>query len=145
MSFSGNRGSGLLHYRHGYGEYLDPISILTAKRAAIGDQPDARLPIENLTLAGFVVDSQAFDKCFDMRKMKRLEFAHDCVDAGFTLESEVRARIRIIIPKGAGQHTSNKGRVFKPEDVKLVTLERGRVVKREPVDPAMLRHLRRNP
>ena len=104
--------------------------MLRAKNAVLPGQPDARLGIEELVLAGFVVDSQPFQKCFDMTKLKKIEFAHDCIDAGFSLSSKQCKKTEIVVPTGKPP-TFMEAVMHKLKDLKIVTLSKGQVIKRE--------------
>lgn len=135
--FSGEKGTGVLSFRCGYGEYLDPIAILKAKNVMKPNEPDAKLGIEELVLAGFVVDSQALQKCFNLKKLRRIEFAHDCVDAGFSIPTKERGHIEVVVPNSASKPQPTLTSAVKPGEIQLVTLKGGKVIHREPAFPAV--------
>jgi hypothetical protein len=87
-TYLGDKGKGVLHESYGDGEYLDVRAITAARDAAFKNYTRARgndhyLPIEQLTLANFVVDGLALERWFDPNKLKEVKFKFGCVDAGF--------------------------------------------------------------
>jgi hypothetical protein len=86
--YIGNEGKGTLHPTFGDGEYLDVHAITDAYDAMqrcymLARGNERYLPIEQLTLANFVVDGLALEHYFDPDKLKQVNFAFGCVDAGF--------------------------------------------------------------
>ncbi|KAI9810192.1 MAG: hypothetical protein M1827_006638 [Pycnora praestabilis] len=131
--YHGNKGTGELNYLAGYGEYLDAISIMNAKKSSRPDLPkEAKLNIKKLTLAGFVVDAQPFLKCFS-HTIEEITWGHDCIDAGLAMPIPMlRPPMTMRLPHdklGVKVHVA-KG--YRPSDVSLVTLKGGKVIAREP-------------
>lgn len=89
--YSGEAGTGRLPEKYGGGEYLDSEAIQKAKvRAmAMGYYPKT-LPVVDLTLSGFVVDSCPFVWWFG-DALRSVHLKKNCVDAGFWLPSRMAA------------------------------------------------------
>ena len=71
--------------------------------------------------------------CFDPGKLKRLEFSYGCVDAGVTLEGEMREGLEIVVPRRETdqRRVSGRARCVERSELRLLTLRRGRVMMRE--------------
>ncbi|KAI9831818.1 MAG: hypothetical protein M1819_004715 [Sarea resinae] len=99
MSYHGDNGSGRIHYRLGYGEYLDEKAMHDARESAKQTRRVGKvLSIEVLRLKGFVVDARPFFKYFDPTQLHVLELEH-CIDAGLALPRDMWERITIICPE----------------------------------------------
>ncbi|KAI9706664.1 MAG: hypothetical protein M1836_003673 [Candelina mexicana] len=98
---SGDKGSGVINYQLGYGEYLDPLAIMKARRVmcpVVDKEHDKYIHLEYLALAGFVVDAQPFIKAFCPGCLKHLEIVHDCIDAGLAMPEQMLANLQLSIP-----------------------------------------------
>ncbi|KAI9840937.1 MAG: hypothetical protein M1837_001116 [Sclerophora amabilis] len=133
-NYRGHKGAGILDKKHGYGEYLDVVCISNSRKRIHPKTPDIKLPLETLVLGGFVVDREPFDKFFDARKLRRIEFAHDCVDAGFTLSPQMRGQADIVYPRRDGD-TTIAPQVFSARDVNFETFQGGRPIESMPAFP----------
>lgn len=56
------------------------------------------LPIVKLVLAGFVVDAGPFFRWFNPMRLRKVEFAHGCIDAGFALPSHMHNLVTVSWP-----------------------------------------------
>ena len=83
------------------------------------------LPVVKLTLLGFVVDAGPM-KWFDPRRLRQITFRHGCFDAGFSLPGRMADLIKIDLPTPDGMKKFTK---VTPDDIKVVTLKKGKVVK----------------
>lgn len=127
-AFSGQHGTGTLEFPAGYGEYFDPGAMKLAQELIWPGEPYRRFSVEELALAGFVVDSEPFEKYFDVTHLKTIAFLADCMDAGFALPEPRNPDLEIFFP-GVRHDVGH---------LHLVTLNGGRVVKREPASPDSL-------
>ncbi|KAI9799897.1 MAG: hypothetical protein M1833_003819 [Piccolia ochrophora] len=132
-SYHGDGGQGILHANIGCGEYLDPLAILRAKKATRSNA--ARLSIEELVLAGFVVDALAFERYFDPQRLRVIDLARDCVDAGLTLREEMRHRVKVGCPRQSGMGEVMLGKVCQGSDIHIVTVRGGNRLRRGEKDP----------
>ncbi len=133
--FSGNKGQGIMRHNIGYGEYLDTLAIMNArKEAKPKGSVNEKLPIAILRLTGFVVDADPFKRWFDPKKLREIDFANDCIDAGFGLSLEMLQNVKITCP-GDGAPRVIETQAFKLSDVKLITLKKGKKVAEEPAFP----------
>ncbi|KAI9775943.1 MAG: hypothetical protein M1835_005660 [Candelina submexicana] len=99
--YHGDKGSGVINYQLGYGEYLDPLAIMKARRVmcpVVDSEHDKYIHLEHLALAGFVVDAQPFIKAFCPECLKHLEIVQDCVDAGLAMPELMLANLQLSIP-----------------------------------------------
>ena len=97
--YLGAHGLGTLHDEFGDGEYLDALTIATARskvefRTLNPHVPD-RLPIRKLVLAGFVLDANPFLHWFSPDKLRQIVFRDHCVDAGFGLHEDMCGRVDV--------------------------------------------------
>lgn len=99
--YSGDKGSGILNLKIGYGEYLDAIAMIKAKKAMCPEpltDYDEFICIEHLVLGGFVVDAQPFLKVFCPHHLKHMEFAHDCIDGGLAMPHTMLSDLKMSTP-----------------------------------------------
>ncbi|KAJ4362209.1 hypothetical protein N0V95_001453 [Ascochyta clinopodiicola] len=75
----GDGGKGSLHWKFGYGEYLDSDCIRKA-RIESGIEEAVPLPLECLKLDGFVVDHLPFE--YELTDIILLTCGEKCIDAG---------------------------------------------------------------
>jgi hypothetical protein len=68
---------------------------------------------------------------FDPERLKEVIFKGTCWDAGFYLPNEMR---RVVVVSGPQKPKPVVARVIKPGELKVVTLSKGKVVKREDWD-----------
>ena len=85
----------------GEGEYLDKQTIALAKLEASTMGGRLRyLPVVKLALLGFVVDAGPFLGWFNPMRLRRIEFKHNCIDAGFALPASLASLVNISRPGG---------------------------------------------
>jgi hypothetical protein len=97
-SYLGRAGSGMLDDKFGSGEYLDVEAITEAQKAAANagtlSQTNLRyLPVQVLRLGNIIVDGLPFERWFCPTAIKRIEFKHGCIDAGFFLPVDMKHAI----------------------------------------------------
>ena len=140
--YLGAHGSGVLHEEFGSGEYLDRTAIKQAQVASARELPLSNmryLPVTHLTLANFAVDAGPFFRWFDPDRFKALTFKNTCWDTGFYLPNEMRHDVAVRGPQAPKTVPVSLGipvgaRAIKPCELKIVTLSKGKVVKREDWD-----------
>lgn len=136
MVNSGN-GDGTLHNDIGTGEYLDKRIIESSRLLARMMGPtNSRLSIVVIRLAGFVVDGDPFDLWFEPHRLRRIQFKHNCVDAGFYLGEFMKDTVEVIFPKKAVPNTAQIGRVVDlAKELKVIELRKGRKISEAPYYP----------
>ncbi|KAJ9605061.1 hypothetical protein H2200_010451 [Cladophialophora chaetospira] len=148
--YLGSHGIGELHPEFGSGEYLDRNAMKQAQATASNELKVAKiqyLPIVNLTLTNFAVDAGPFFRFFDPACFKEVTFKGTCWDAGFFLPNEMRKTVAVRGPQAPksepGMDLSALPASLRAEmaakglglgDLKVVTLSKGKVVKREAWD-----------
>lgn len=134
MTYSGEIGQGILANEYGYGEYLDTEAIGKARLNAIPlerlheEKVGEKLKLERLEIGGFVIDSQAIHDWFDPDFLVSVKFLNNCIDAGFSIDTEKFNKVKIgaspgpkPIPKLIAElkRAAQTMRVFPPGTVKL--------------------------
>ncbi|KAF2140843.1 uncharacterized protein K452DRAFT_319154 [Aplosporella prunicola CBS 121167] len=94
--YRGQDGAGPLDSSFGNGEYLDALTIRKARVTVAQNVSHSlgNLPILTLRLCGFVVDDMPFRQYFE--KLECLELYDGCIDAGFTLNNYLAARVHLV-------------------------------------------------
>ncbi|KAI9870365.1 MAG: hypothetical protein M1830_004337, partial [Pleopsidium flavum] len=116
-SYHGDKGKGIVRHNIGYGEYLDTLAIMNARKEAESKgSVNEKLSVTILRLTGFVVDADPFKGWFDPNKLREVDFANDCIDAGFGLSAEMLRKVKITCP-GDGAPRVIKARAFKLSDL----------------------------
>lgn len=141
--YLGSHGTGELHEEFGSGEYLDRNAMRQAQLAVATELPTENLrylPLHILTLTNVAVDAGPFFRWFDPDKVKEVTFKSGCFDTGFYLPDNMRNSVLVSGPQrpkkleGATRPDLGGSMVIKPGDLKVVTLKKGQVVKREDWD-----------
>ncbi|KAL4982628.1 hypothetical protein BDW68DRAFT_182370 [Aspergillus falconensis] len=121
-------GYGTLLRTIGIAEYLDKMCIEKAKiRAMAAGSTRNRLSIRTLILTGFVVDADPFLHWFDPKRLKRINFKDNCVDAGFYL-SHCMMKVSVLFPRKIREPFLMGRRVDLCKELKVVRIEGGRKV-----------------
>lgn len=133
--YLGSHGQGILHEEFGEGEYLDQQAMKTGQMEMVKSLPLENmryLPITELTLMNFVVDSGPFFRWFDPKKLKQITFRGTCFDGGFFLPDEMHETVKVNSP--APKPALMTARRVRPGEVKLIELKGGKVVSPRPDD-----------
>ncbi|KAJ9349936.1 hypothetical protein C8Q69DRAFT_531679 [Paecilomyces variotii] len=130
-------GDGNIHNDIGTGEYLDKRIIESSRLLARMMGPtNSRLSVVVIRLAGFVVDGDPFDLWFEPHRLRRIQFKHNCVDAGFYLGEFMKDTVEVIFPKKAVPNTAQIGRVVDlAKELKVIELRKGRKISEAPYYP----------
>ena len=129
--YLGHHGTGALHEEFGDGEYLDTQAIKMAQLEVSEEIPETNmryLPIENLTLMNFVIDSGPFLRWFNPDKLEKIDLKDGCIDAGLHLPDEMQ-HVQVRAPKLSG--AVGTARLVQPGEVKIVELKKRSIVSRK--------------
>lgn len=122
-TYSGENGHGELQRRVGFGEYLDKHAMAIGKEAASTNSPTPdKLSVVNLTLMGFVVDSDPFFLWFNPHRLRKIDFKDHCVDAGFALPVYMSEHVVVSWPRQDTTGEAMWARRVRPGEIKLIDL-----------------------
>ncbi|KAK2733665.1 hypothetical protein FQN57_002062 [Myotisia sp. PD_48] len=122
--YYGDGGTGSLDRRVGIGEYLDKVAIEEARERAepMGCTLE-RLPVVQISLTGFVIDSDPFFQWFNPHRLRIINFKNDCVDAGFTLPRFMTEHVIVSWPNHLEEYAA-WAKCIKPSEIKRIDLEK---------------------
>ena len=136
--YLGLHGTGVLHEEFGDGEYLDTQAIKMAHIKVAEDLPETNiryLPIKELTLMNFVIDSGPVLRWLDPEKLEQINLREGCIDAGFHLSDDMK-HVRVHSPKPPVSMVA--ARTVKRGELKVVELRKGKVMSRN--DANVVKH-----
>ncbi|GAD96310.1 hypothetical protein ANI_1_1406104 [Paecilomyces variotii No. 5] len=130
-------GDGTIRSSIGTGEYLDKGLIESGGVLAAQVGPTkSRLSLVVVKLAGFIVDGDPFSLFCEPRRLRRIQFKHNCIDSGFYLDGWMKGTVEVIFPKKAVSNIAQTARVVNlAKELKVIELSKGKKISEAPYRP----------